>query len=134
MSCPNSDPKFDKIFANFTDTSSRNYPEARMRAYFLVCIVLRVFLYALVYVYRDKPWMPVVVGSVALFAMVNLWESVKNPGRQWWSKRFQFGVAVVLFLSCVALYVGKIDSRVPSGILFLSLFGGISQAFYHGFC
>jgi hypothetical protein len=78
--------------------------------------------------------MPYIVGILALGTIMNLQDSISNPGKQWWSKRFDLLISVLLLLSCVGVIMGKIPSIVMPVLLYLSLFGGILQSFFITFC
>ena len=132
--CPNSDPRFDKVMSNFFDTTSKDYPSKRKMVYYGICIWVRLALYTLVYYYKDYKYMPHLVGVLALGSILNLQSSIKNPGNQWWSKRFDLLISVLLLLSCVGVIIGKIPSVVMPVLLYLSLFGGIIQSFTITFC
>jgi hypothetical protein len=132
--CPNSDPNFDKVMSNFFDTTSKDYPSKRKMVYYGICIWVRLALYTLIYYYRDYKYMPHLVGVLALGSILNLQSSIKNPGNQWWSKRFDLLISVLLLLSCVGVIIGKIPSVVMPVLLYLSLFGGIIQSFTITFC
>jgi hypothetical protein len=101
MSCPNSDPQFDKMLSRYLDINSPDYPLYRARIFYLVCIWVRLVLYTLVYVYREKEWMPYVTAAFSLFSIVNLKGSIQNPGRQWWSKRFQLAIAILVLVASI---------------------------------
>jgi hypothetical protein len=134
MSCPNSDPNFDKILSRFTDTSSPTYPEYRMRLYYGVCILVRLALYSLVYVYREERWMQITVLALSLFAVGNLHQAVWTPGRQWWSKRFQLLMSTLVVVACALVLSNKLDPIYVPVLLFTSLFGGITQSMFVKFC
>ena len=116
-SCPNSDPDFNKIIGEKT-------PEERSDL-FIVCVLTRTLLYGGVYVYRDAPWMPYVVGFLAGVSALQLARPTKN--KQWWSKKFQLFMAILVFISALAVKFANVDSRSMSALLFISLIGGIYQ-------
>lgn len=135
MSCPNSDPQFDKMLSRYLDIDSPEYPQHRAQIYYLVCIWVRLILYTLVYVYREEKWMPYATAAFGLFSVVNLSGSIRNPGRQWWSKRFQLLMAsLVLIISAAAIGGSRVDRRVVPGLLYISLFGGFIQSLFVKFC
>ena len=133
-SCPNSDPSFDKILSRFTDITSPNYPAYRKRLFYTVCIVVRLVLFGSVFLIKDFWWMPILVGVFAMVALVGLYPSITNPGQQWWSKRFQLSIAIMLLIACVLVWFKKIDSIYVPVILMGSLFGGVLQSFLVTFC
>ncbi len=132
--CPNSDPNFDKVMAKWFDINSKDYPSNRKKVYYGVCIWVRLILYTLVFYYRDFKYMPYIVGGFSIFAILNLKDSVYNPGKQWWSKRFDLAISVLLLLSCLGVIVGKVPSITVPILLYLSLFGGVIQSFFITFC
>ena len=134
MTCPNSDPQFDKILSNYVDINSPDYPQKRRQIYYFICIWVRLALYTFIYINREKEWVPYVVGVLALLSVSKL-GSDDLPGRQWWSKRFQLLMAVLLAAASVGRVAGVVtDSRVIPGLLYLSLLGGIFQSLTVKFC
>ena len=135
--CPNSDPNFDKILKKLFDSSS---PEIRKKVYYFVCIIVRLFLFSLVYIYKDKPSIPYIILLASLVSIFNLYPSVTKQGysgqQQWWSKRFQFIISLLLFIISLLLIfkVKKVKTIMIPIILFISLFGGIIQSFFISFC
>ena len=118
--CPNSDPGFNKIIG--TDRT----PEERSKL-FIICALVRTLLYSGVYVYRDKPWMAPLVVVLALAAVFQLYTSDSPIGRQWWSKKFQLIMALLVLVSALLVKFKGLDSRSMAGLLFVSLIGGILQ-------
>ena len=116
-SCPNSDPNFNKIIGERT-------PEERSNL-FVVCVLVRTLLYGGVYVYRDAPWMPYVVGILSGLSALQLSRPTKN--KQWWSKKFQLFMAILVMISAIAVKIYGVDSRSMAVLLFISLLGGIYQ-------
>lgn len=115
--CPNSDPGFNKIIGNRT-------PEERSKL-FVICVLVRTLLYTGVYVYRDKPWMAPLVGVLALASIFQLTRPTEN--KQWWSKKFQLVMAILVLISAIAVKFYGFDSRSMSVLLFTSLIGGVLQ-------
>jgi hypothetical protein len=126
-SCPNSDPGFNKIIGE------DRTPEERSKL-FIVCVIVRTLLYSGVYVYRDKPWMPWLVGIISLFSVFQLYTSDSPNGRQWWSKKFQLVMALLVLISAALVKFNGLDSRAMAGLLFVSLIGGILQRSQVKFC
>ncbi len=120
-SCPNSDPNFNKIIGDRT-------PEERSKLYVL-CVLTRFLLYSGVYVYRDEPWMPFLVGGLSLLSMYQLTRPTQN--KQWWSKKFQLVMAVLVFMSALFAHV---NSKAMSTMLFISLTGGVLQRLHINMC
>ena len=141
--CPNSDINFnktlDKLFGNHT-------PQTRKKVFYLICIVVRLFLYSLVYVYKDSKWMPYVLTILSAFSMYHLYSDIKNNvnnNRQWWSKKFELIISILVFLSSLTLIIqrligtpkdNQISTKIPPILLFISLFTGIFQSFFITFC
>ncbi len=115
--CPNSDPEFNKIIGDRT-------PEERSLL-FIVCVLVRFSLYTGVYVYRDKPWMVPLVALISLFSIFRLTRPTQN--KQWWSKKFQLAMSVLVLVSALAVKFAGLDSKSMSFLLFISLLGGILQ-------
>lgn len=115
--CPNDDPNFSKLLNLKT-------PEERSNL-FVVCVLTRALLYSGVYVYRDKEWMTPLVGILALASIFQLSKPTEN--KQWWSKKFQLIMAVLVLLSAIAVKFLGLDSRSMAVLLFISLIGGIFQ-------
>ena len=120
--CPNSDPGFDKLLSDLKLSDGK--PETRSKL-FIVCVIVRTLLYSGVYVYRDEPWMPYIVGVLALASIFQLTRPTEN--RQWWSKKFQLVMAILVLASALAVKFANFDSRSMAGLLFISLLGGIFQ-------
>jgi hypothetical protein len=124
--CPNSDPGFNKIIGERT-------PEERSKL-FIVCVLVRTLLYSGVYVYRDKPWMAPLVAVLASMAMFQMYTSDSPDGRQWWSKKFQLFMAILVLIAALLVKFKGFDSRSMAGLLFISLLGGILQRSQVKFC
>jgi hypothetical protein len=132
--CPNSDPNFDKVMAKFFDITGKDYPSKRKMVYYGICIWVRLALYTYIYKHKDEKYIPYLVGVLALGAIINLQSSLDNPGKQWWSKRFDLLISVLLLLSCVGVVNGKIDSVYIPVLLYASLIGGLLQKLTVEFC
>jgi hypothetical protein len=116
--CPNSDPGFNKIIGE------DRTPEERSMLY-IVCVIVRALLYSGVYVYRDASWMAPLVGVLATASVFQL--TKPTPDKQWWSKKFQLIMAILVLLSALAVKFAGLDSRSMAALLFISLAGGIVQ-------
>ena len=132
--CPNSDPDFDKVMSKFFDITAKDYPSKRKMVYYGICIWVRLALYTFIYYKRDYKYTPYIVGVLALGTIMNLQGSISNPGKQWWSKRFDLLISVLLLLSCVGVVNGKIDSVYIPVLLYASLIGGLLQKLTVEFC
>ena len=124
MSCPNDDPGFSKLLNLKT-------PEERSNL-FIVCVITRTLLYSGVYMYRDKPWMPWLVSILAIASIFQLTRPTKNT--QWWSKKFQLVMAILVLISAVAVKFAGLDSKSMPALLFISLLGGIIQRIHIHMC
>jgi hypothetical protein len=129
--CPNSDPDFDKVLVNMVGNS---LPDTRKKIFYLICIPVRFILYSLVYYYSDLTFMPFLVGIISLITAIRLAISLKDTGNQWWSKKWQFFISMILVIVCIFVYFKKIDSRSMSIVLFTSLLGGIIESLLINFC
>lgn len=98
----------------------------RTRLYYGVCVLFRLALFNLVFIFRNEWWVPPVVGVAALVSVVRLAPSVADPGRQWWSKRFQLVVAVLVVVACVVVWWKKRFQVVVPALLYVSLLGGLA--------
>lgn len=136
MSCPNSDPNFDKVMANFYDINAINYPEKRKQTYYFVCIIIRFILYASIYKFIDKPYLLEIVTFLALVSLFILYPKLNEPNqRQWWSRSFQFTIALLIaVMGCLILLGENINKKVIPILLLISLFGGIFQSLFIDFC
>jgi hypothetical protein len=132
--CTNSDPNFDKVMTNFFDITAKDYPSKRKMVYYGICIWVRLALYTYIYKHKDEKYIPYVVGALAIGTIMNLQSSITNPGKQWWSKRFDLGIAVALLISTVLVIMEKIDPIVMPLLLYTSLLGGIITSFFIKFC
>lgn len=132
--CPNSDPNFDKVMANFFDITSKSYPSNRKMVFYGICIWVRFALYYYIYKHRDEKYIPYVIGALAVGSIMNLKNSVDNPGRQWWSKRFDLMISILLLISCVGAIMKKLPTVYIPYLLYLSLISGIIQSLTVTFC
>lgn len=134
MSCPNSDPSFDKMLSSFVNIHSSNYPIVRKRIYYFICVVVRVILYSLVAYYKDAKYTPYIVGIFSILSVLQL--SKKTQNKQWWSKKFQLIMSILITLVCILLIfkVEGIKTAFLPLLLFISLFGGIAQSLFVTFC
>jgi hypothetical protein len=67
------------------------------------------------------------VGAFALASIFQLYTSDQPQGKQWWSKKFQLFMALLVLIAALLVKFKGLDSRSMSGLLFISLFGGILQ-------
>jgi len=132
--CPNSDPDFDKVMGRWFDITSKDYPSNRKKVYYGVCIWVRLILFTLVFYYRKNKYMPYILALFSVSSIMHYKEVLMTPGKQWWSKRFDLSIAVLLLISCVLVILGKINPVVMPLLLYSSLLGGILQSFFIKFC
>ncbi len=78
--------------------------------------------------------MPVIVGLFAFITTVRLLSSISNPGTQWWSRRWQLVISIILLLVCVGVFLQLIDNRALCILLFVSLVVGIVESLTISFC
>lgn len=121
VTCPNSDPSFNKIIGENRTPKERS-------ALYVVCVITRALLYSGVYVYRDEPWMRWLVGILSLLSVIQL--TRPTPNKQWWSKKFQLVMAVLIFMSAIAVS----NTKAMPTLLFISLIGGILQRIHINMC
>ena len=141
--CPNSDINFnktlDKLFGNHS-------VETRKKVFYLICITVRLFLYSIVYLYKDSKFIPYIIGVLSSFSIYHLYSDIKNNinnNQQWWSKKFELIISILVFLTCITLIIQRIaniskDKQISTSIipilLFVSLFTGIVKSFFITFC
>jgi hypothetical protein len=129
--CPNSDASFNKILVSLIGNSQ---PDTRKKIFYFMCIPIRFILYSLVFYYRDLSLLPIVIGIIAFITSIRLSESIIEKGNQWWSKRWQLFISIILVFVCIGVYFNKIDSRSMGLVLFISLLGGFIESLFVDFC
>lgn len=127
MKCPNGDPSFSRLLGNPS-------PATRKQIFYTICIFIRFALYSAVLLGRNQSWVQLIVGIASLFAIITLIPSIKNAGHQWWSKRFQLIMSILIIISCIASYLGIVNSITIPIALYVSLIGGITQSFWITWC
>jgi NADH:ubiquinone oxidoreductase subunit 6 (subunit J) len=106
--------------------------ETRKHVYYSICIIVRFLIIAIVYYLRDSLIIQLLVLLGAVVGIVNL--GSRMTGNQWWSKKFQFIMSVVIAGLVILSFLKKVKSwTIPAAMLF-SLVGGILQSFVVGFC
>ena len=130
MPCPNSDPGFNKLLSYFVEVT----PDNRRMIFYMVCIWVRFALYSAVYITRESVWIPYIVGGFSLIAAINL--ATRLEGRQWWSKKFQLVIAILLIIVSIGRIWNPeaVGSLIIPGLLYISLIGGIIQSLFIKFC
>jgi hypothetical protein len=134
--CPNDDPYFTRTMYRIgllkKGMKSQEIVEKRKQVYYSVCIIVRSLLIAVVYYLRDSLVIQLLVLLGAVVGIVNLGN--RMTGNQWWSKKFQFVMSVVIASLVILTFIKKVKAwTIPAAMLF-SLVGGIIQSFVVGFC
>jgi hypothetical protein len=134
--CPNDDPYFTRTMYRLGLLRKGMKPEeiveTRKRVYYSICIIVRASLIALVYYLRNSRIVQLLVLLGAVVGIVNLGN--RMTGNQWWSKKFQFIMSVVIAGLVILTFLKKVKAwTIPAAMLF-SLVGGILQSFVVGFC
>jgi len=134
--CPNDDPYFTRTMYRIgllkKGMKSQEIVEYRKQVYYSVCIIVRSLLIAVVYYLRDSLVIQLLVLLGAVVGIVNLGN--RMTGNQWWSKKFQFVMSVVIASLVILTFIKKVKAwTIPAAMLF-SLVGGIIQSFVVGFC
>lgn len=130
--CPNSDPAFVPIFTRLLGHEPT--PEERRKFYYSVCIVVRVVLLGIVIAFHKNVVVQGLVGLAGLVTVVRLAQSIRTPGEQWFSKRFQWLIGVCLVMSSGLAIAQKAPTWISPVVLFASILGGILQSLWVSFC
>ena len=130
--CPNGDPNFNLVLQKLVGNSK---PETRKAVFYGVCIPVRLILYGLVLYFHNYPAIPYIVGLLAAVAIMNLLPSFWTTGQQqWWSKRFQAIMSILIALTCLLVILNKVGSIYIPVFLFISLGSGVLQSFINPIC
>lgn len=134
--CPNDDPYFTRTMYRLgllkKGMKSKEIVETRKHIYYSICIIVRGALIAFVYYLRNSTIVQFLVFLAAAVGIVNLGK--RMTGNQWWSKKFQFVMSVVIASLVILTFFKKVKAwTIPAAMLF-SLVGGIIQSFVVGFC
>lgn len=134
--CPNDDPYFTRTMYRLgllkRGMKSKEIVETRKHVYYSICIIVRFLIIAVVYYLRDSLVIQFLVLLGAVVGIVNL--GSRMTGNQWWSKKFQFIMSVVIVGLVILTFLKKVKSwTIPAAMLF-SLVVGILQSFVVGFC
>jgi len=124
------DPNFDRILLSANLISSNNKEEDKKFLFYYVCIFVRLALYSLALIYHDSKLLPYIVLFLALFSTINLsWSLYQGFDNQWWSKKFQLGISILLVISSIMLILNIISNTyiIPI-ILYFSLIIGIIES------
>jgi hypothetical protein len=68
----------------------------------------------------------------AFVGIINLGK--RMDGNQWWSKKFQFVMSVIIAGLIILTFLKKVKAWTIPAAMLLSLMGGILQSFMVGFC
>lgn len=134
--CPNDDPYFTRTMYRIgllkRGMTAEEIIQRRKQVYYSVCIVVRTSLITIVYFLRNVFAVQFLVLLGAFVGIMNLGK--RMTGNQWWSKKFQFIMSVVIAGLVILTFFKKVKAwTIPAAMLF-SLVGGILQSFVVGFC
>lgn len=103
-------------------------PILRTQLYYFVCILFRLAIYNIVFILRNEWYIPILVGLCSIVAILHLSSTAfqKNQ-KQWWSKKFQFIMSVLILIGCVATYQKIIPTIIVPMLLYFSIIGGLYQ-------
>ena len=134
--CPNDDPSFTqtmyKIGLLKKGMSPKEIVQMRAQVYYCICIIVRAALIVAVYHWRNYSVTRVLVFVGAMIGVVNL--GTRMTGTQWWSKKFQFIMSVIIVGLVILTHFNMVDSRSMAAAMLVSLVGGVAQSFVVGFC
>jgi hypothetical protein len=106
--------------------------ERRRLVFYSICIVVRAALIVTVYHWRNATFVQALVLVAALIGVMNL--GSRSGGTQWWSKKFQLVMSIIIAIVVILVYFGIVKSWVIPAAMLVSLLGGILQSFVVGFC
>ena len=136
MVCPNDDPYFTRTMYKIgllqRGMSARDIVERRRLIYYSICIFVRSALIVTVYYLRNATFVQALVLATALMGVMNLGR--RSGGTQWWSKKFQLVMSIIIAIVVILVYFGIVKSWVIPAAMLVSLLGGILQSFLVGFC
>jgi hypothetical protein len=134
--CPNDDPSFTRTMYTIgmlkKGMSPKEILQMRAQVYYCICIIIRAALIVAVYHWRNALTTRVLVFVGAMIGVINL--GSRMTGTQWWSKKFQFIMSIIIGGSAILSQLKMIDSRSMSAAMLVSLLGGVAQSFAVGFC
>lgn len=134
--CPNDDPSFTRTMYTIgflkKGMSPKEILQMRAQVYYCICIIVRAALIVAVYHWRSKFVVRVLVFLGAMLGIVNL--GSRMTGTQWWSKKFQFIMSIIIAVMVILTHFNIVDSRSMSAAMLVSLLGGLAQSFAVGFC
>ena len=134
--CPNDDPSFTRTMYTIglikKGMSPKEILQMRAQVYYCICIIIRAALIVAVYHWRNKFIVRVLVFLGAMLGIINL--GSRMTGTQWWSKKFQFIMSIIIAVMVILTHFNIVDSRSMSVAMLVSLLGGVAQSFAVGFC
>ena len=134
--CPNDDPSFTQIMYAIgflkKGMSAKAIIQMRAQVYYCICIIVRAALIVAVYHWRNASVTRVLVFVGAMIGVINL--GTRMNGNQWWSKKFQFIMSVIIVGLVILTHYNMVDSRSMAVAMLVSLLGGVAQSFVVGFC
>jgi hypothetical protein len=112
--------------------TAKEIVQRRKQVYYSICILVRTLLIVIVYYLRNSLVIQLLVLLGAFVGIINLGK--RMDGNQWWSKKFQFVMSVIIAGLVILTFLKKVRAwTIPAAMLF-SLMGGILQSFVVGFC
>lgn len=124
------DPAFNKILSTFIEPTPKN----REILFYAVCVPTRFTLYTLAFMYRKTLLVKLLVLIASVISAFNLFRSLPQPQTQWWSKKFQFYISILLIISTgISIFSNYLEIVTPV-LLYISLLGGILQRLRLGSC
>ena len=134
--CPNDDPSFTRTMYAIgflkKGMSAKAIIQMRAQVYYCICIIVRAALIVAVYHWRNASVTRVLVFVGAMIGVINL--GTRMNGNQWWSKKFQFIMSVIIVGLVILTHYNIVDSRSMAAAMLVSLLGGLAQSFVVGFC
>ena len=94
-------------------------PSNRALLFYSLCIVARVFIAGVAYQYRDSYLLPYVTFALSFLIGYRLYTRLDGPF--WWSRRFHFGICILLCLTSVLVYMKYIPGDYLSYLLYLDV-------------
>tara|TARA_B110000495_G_C22474337_1_gene293735 strand:+ start:125 stop:520 length:396 start_codon:yes stop_codon:yes gene_type:complete len=129
LKCPNIDNDTLEALKNMgINPSVKN----RIRIYYTICIVLRLFIAGLAYQFKDTLWLPYITLIISMFTSYRLYNNLE--GKQWWSRSFHFYICILLTIISTLIIFGYIRGEYISYLLYLDVIGGFTQSLFINRC
>jgi hypothetical protein len=112
--------------------TAKEIVQRRKQVYYSICILVRTLLIVIVYYLRSSLVIQLLVLLGAFIGIINLGK--RMDGNQWWSKKFQFVMSVIIAGLVILTFLKKVKAWTIPAAMLLSLMGGILQSFIVGFC